>query len=220
MYFIHDYCSLLPDLNNFILSFIPSITYFISAKFYSHFHKEIKSPADESISNSTKNMISTVPGNIFIVYPLFNYFSSIEGIYFMNIILSVFIIDTVEYFCHYLYHRISFFYNNIHNVHHKPVTVSPLTSFTNHDREALLTSSIILLFLVYSALTFYEYIIAVCLSFSSTVCDHTSTSKKKFHYIHHHVNKNKNFQQPFFTYWDHIFGTYYKGSELKIPFVP
>ena len=27
-------------------------------------------------------------------------------------------------------------------------------------------------------------------------------------------------KQPYFTFWDHIFGTYYKGTNLKIPFVP
>ena len=104
--------------------------------------------------------------------------------------------------------------------HHRPVPMTPQTSFTNHDRESAMISPFILLVYTLSPLSYQDYIIVTALSFVATVSDHTVTSKKKFHYIHHHVNKNKNLQQPFFTFWDHIFGTYHKDTELKIPFKP
>ncbi len=220
MDFVNDYYSLLPDLNNVLISFSPTVTYFISVKIYSYFHRGNKIAGSENIYSSSKNMIASTPANIFAAYPLFNYFSYIEGITLFNIMIGIFIIDTMEYFYHYFLHRIPFLYNNVHNVHHRPVPMTPQTSFTNHDREIAMTSPFILLVYVFSPLSFEEYIIVTALSFSATVSDHTVTSKKKYHYIHHHVNKNKNFQQPFFTFWDHVFGTYYEGSELKIPFVP
>lgn len=217
---INNYYSFLPNLNNVLFSCIPTITYFISVKIYSCFHEVKKDPDPEFIAISSKNIIASTPANIFAAYPFFNYFSHTEGITISNIFIGIFIIDTMEYFYHYFLHRISFLYNNVHKGHHKPVPMSPRTSFTNHDSEIAMTSPFILFAYVFSPLSFEEYIIVTALSFSATVSDHTVTSKRKFHYIHHHVNKNKNFQQPFFTYWDHLFGTYYKNTELKIPFKP
>lgn len=218
---VYDYFSLLPDLNNVLLSFVPTVSYFVSVKFYSYFHQGKKEALSENIDSSSKNMIASTPANIFLAYPLFNYFSYIEGISFLNIMIGIFIIDTMEYFFHYFLHENKTLYNKLHNVHHRPVPMTPQTSFTNHDGEIFMTSPFILFVYVFSPLSFQEYIIVTALSFSATVSDHTVTSSnKKYHYIHHHVNKNKNFQQPFFTYWDHIFGTYYEGSDLKIPFVP
>ena len=220
MDFLTNYYSLLPDLKNVLLSFVPTVSYFVSVKIYSYFHRGGKIVNPESIYSSSKNIIASTPANIFSAYPLFNYFSYIEGIDILNIFIGIFIIDTMEYFYHYFLHRISFLYNNVHNGHHKPFPISPGTSFTNYDSEIAMTSPFILLAYVFSPLSFEEYIIVTALSFSATVSDHTVTSKRKYHYIHHHVDKNKNFQQPFFTYWDHIFGTYYEGSDLKIPFIP
>jgi sterol desaturase/sphingolipid hydroxylase (fatty acid hydroxylase superfamily) len=217
---VYDYFSLLPDLNNVLLSFAPMVSYFAAVKFYSYFHQGKKEALPENIESSSKNMIASTPANIFLSYPLFNYFSHIEGISFVNIMIGIFIIDTMEYFFHLFFHRNKVFYNSLHNVHHRPVPMTPQTSFTNHDGEIFITSPVILLVFVFSSLSFLEYIIVTALSFSATVSDHTVTSNKKFHYIHHHVNKNKNLQQPFFTYWDHIFGTYHKDTDLKIPFVP
>lgn len=220
MDFLNNYYSLLPDLNNVLFSFVPTVSYFISVKIYGYFHQGKKIAKPENIYSSSKNMIASTPANIFTAYPLFNYFSYVQGVNLANIMIGIFIIDTMEYFYHYFLHRIPFLYNNVHNVHHRPVPMTPQTSFTNHDGEIAMTSPFILLVCVFSPLSFEEYIIVTALSFSATVSDHTVTSKRKYHYIHHHVNKNKNLQQPFFTFWDHIFGTYYKDSELKIPFVP
>ena len=217
---IQTYYDLLPDLKNTFLSFVPTITYFISVKFYkTFFHSAEKISNKKYIQSSSKNMIASTPANIFLSYPLFNYFSVIEGITLYNIAYGIFLIDTMEYFFHYFLHKSRFLYN-FHNVHHKPVPIAPETSFTNHDTEIALTSPIILFVYVFSGLSFIEYIIVTALSFSATVSDHTITSRRKFHYIHHHVDKNKNLQQPFFTFWDHIFGTYHKESEFKIPFFP
>ena len=220
MDFINQYYFLLPDLKNTFISLVPTLSYFVSVKVYNYFHQGKKNPDLKNIISSSKNMISSTPANVFLAYPLFRYFSHIEGVYLSNILLGIFIIDTMEYFYHYFLHRIPILYNKMHNVHHKPVPMCPETSFTNHDGEIMLTSPSILLVFVFSILSFEEYIIVTSMSFIATVSDHTVTSKKKFHYVHHHVNKNKNLQQPFFTYWDHIFKTYYEETEWKIPFYP
>ena len=221
MVFIDNYYSLLPDFSNILLSCIPTVSYFISVSFYkTFFHKEKRVPEKKYIESSSKNMISSTPVNIFLSYPLFNYFSTVNTITAHNLLLGIFLVDTLEYFFHYFLHQNTFFYNKIHNVHHKPYPVTPETSFANHDGEILMTSPIILLTMVFMKLSFIEYIIVTSLSFVATVSDHTVTSGRKFHYIHHHVNKHKNLQQPFFTYWDHLFGTYYQYTELKIPFKP
>ena len=110
MDFVYQYYSLLPDFGNMLISLIPTISYFTSTKIYSYFHQGKKTPTLENIRSSSKNMIAVWPGNIFISYPLFNYFSYIEGVSFFNILLGIFIIDTMEYFYHYLLHLLPFLY--------------------------------------------------------------------------------------------------------------
>jgi sterol desaturase/sphingolipid hydroxylase (fatty acid hydroxylase superfamily) len=216
---LSNYYSLLPNINQFFFCSIPCISYFVSVKIYKKFHKEKKITDEKYIRSSTKHMISSIPSIIFFGFPFFNYYSVIYGFNFYNIIFGVLLTDTIQYFLHYFLHESTFLYK-YHIIHHKPIPISPESSFSNNDVEINIVSPIQLLIYMLAGLSFIEFIIVISLSFVATVSDHTVTSKRKFHYIHHHVTKNKNLQQPFFTFWDHIFGTYHKGSELKIPFKP
>ena len=103
-----DYFNIyLENLPNFFYSLvctIPTITYFASVKFYLQFHKKDKLPDKKYIESSTKNMISSSFANIFISYPLFSYFSEVEPISPVMILSGCLLIDTVEYWYHYLFH--------------------------------------------------------------------------------------------------------------------
>lgn len=216
-----EYISLFPDLSDIMLSFLPTLSYFVSVKFYSYFHKKNTVLADvKDVKKSSKHMILSAVGNIFISYPIYNYFSEGNLFSIFNVLLGMVLLDTYQYFSHRFYHSDSYIYSLLHKEHHSQIQISPETSFSHSDTVVTLDSILVISIFIYFKIIFMEHIIILSLSFISNVSDHTYTSKNKFHYIHHHVNIHKNFQAPFFTYWDHIFGTYHKDTELKIPFVP
>lgn len=221
MKLLSEYISLLPDLSNIVLSFLPTFSYFVSVKFYSYFHKKNTVPSVvKDVKKSSKHMILSAVGNIFISYPVYNYFSEGNLFSIFNILLGIVLLDTYQYFSHRFYHSDDYIYSLLHKEHHSQRQISPETSFSHSDAVVTLDSLLLITIFIYFKIIFIEHIIILSLSFVSNVSDHTHTSKNKFHYIHHHVNKNKNLQAPFFTYWDHIFGTYHKDTEIKIPFLP
>lgn len=219
MNYFNIYLENLPDVCNFSLCLLPTISYFASVYFYSMFQKENDKDIDTlSIKRSNKHMISVSLSNIFFSYPLFSYFSNNEELTFYNIIIGMLIMDTCQYFCHYIYHNSSLYI--LHKEHHKIKSITPNTSFSHGDLAVIEDSLLVVFFLILFNLSFIEFVIITSLSIVSNVSDHTNTSKNKFHYIHHHVNINKNLQAPFFTFWDHILGTYHPNTEIKIPFFP
>ena len=220
MDYTNQYLENLPSIYYGLLCAIPTITYFVSVKLYLKFHKKEKTPEKKYIISSSKNMIGSSFANYFLAYPLFYNYSEIEGLTIFNILLGCLLIDTIEYWYHFLFHHNKYLYDRLHSVHHAPVPIHPLVSFANDDIEVLITSPVILVSTVFLGFTFIEYIIMTSMAFAATVCDHTYTSDKKFHYLHHCGNKKTNLQQPFFTFWDHINSTYNKKTLTKIPFVP
>ena len=181
---IYNYVDFLPDLKNSIISCIPTGCYFLSVKFYSLFQDKKNIEFNENYSlNSSKNMIFSSLANIFLSYPLFLKFSDLNSFNFLDIVVGILTVDSIEYFFHFIFHKINFIYQNMHSYHHKPPFIEPRVSFFNNDLEILITSPVILFFLVYLNLSFLEYIFVTSLSYISTVCDHTVTSKNEFHYI-------------------------------------
>jgi len=217
---VNQYLENLPNLYYALICTIPTITYFASVKFYLRYHQDDKLPDKKYITDSSKNMVGTTFGNYFLVYLAFNIFSNVSSFSFLMIFMGCLLIDTLEYWYHYLFHYNKYLYNKYHVNHHTPFPVHPKISFANDDFEAVGTSLVIVLTTIYLQFSFIEYIIISSLSFAATVCDHTYTSKNKFHYLHHCGDKKTNFQQPFFTFWDHINSTYNKKTITKIPFVP
>lgn len=206
-----------------ILSTIPTVAYFVSCMFYNQFQlqnkKNITLHTKSHIINSSNNAIIETFVNIFVIHPLMIHYNDEHMIRYWYICLGMIIIDTIEYFVHYLFHYNSVLYN-IHKLHHRPSAIQPYIALSNHNHEIIITVPMIILCFLYFRFTYIEYIIVITLGTIATVCDHTYTSPNKFHIIHHTQNKNTNFQQPFFTYWDVIFSTYNKKSKLKIPFIP
>jgi len=222
MLLFHRYLELLPTFSQTMLSFIPTLSYFAGVGFYLNFHKPPggKKPEESFISNSSKNMISAGLSNIFLSFPLFTYFSSIEDFRLWMIPLGMLMVDTLEFWFHYFYHSSEFLYCHFHKFHHKPHPLDPRVSFSNHDFEAVTTSGPLLFSFIFFQFSYYEYIAITTMAFVATVCDHTWTQKNKFHQLHHSGNKMTNFQQPFFTFWDHLMGTYNPNTVTKILFIP
>ena len=201
-----------------ILSTIPTISYFLAVPFYRRFEIERRVNDPSKIRDSGQVMVSTCLANVLGVLNLYHYTErDIERVDPLHLIYGLLITDTIEYFIHRLYH-LQMFYKSFHKQHHNQIMAVDV-SFLNADSEALMTGLFILIAYI-SLLSYYEYLIVSSLSVVATVCDHAYTSTTKFHYIHHHVNRNYNFQQPFFTFWDHLLGTYHPKTSRKIPFIP
>jgi sterol desaturase/sphingolipid hydroxylase (fatty acid hydroxylase superfamily) len=202
---------------DFVLSILPMVSYRLAVPFYRQFESQ-RSNDISKINISNKLITTSSLANLFIIFNLYNYvWEDLRRIEFKYIIYGMLITDTLEYFTHRIYH-LQPLYKKFHKVHHSQ-EISVDVSFLNSELEATMTS--ILLFLSYFlVISYYEYIIVTTLSMISTAADHTYTSHTKFHYIHHHVNRNYNFQQPFFTFWDHLLGTYHPQTTTKIPFLP
>ena len=213
--------------NELILSFIPTVVYYLSvfgveiytkiSKTKNSFYKENKNRVSRSKAFLTVliTLLLQIPTNYF----LFLYFFSTTEVRFYYIFLGIFLIDTVEYFCHRLYHTVPWLYKNAHKVHHEMVVPYTYGALYNSALESIITSSAMLLGFYYFNFNFLEYIVTISLSYFCTVCDHAYLFQNKigFHCIHHEINSNKNFQQPFFTFYDKLFGTYQESYVSQLP---
>ena len=189
--------------------------------FYKRFQRKKQEPNFLQVKNSSINIISSGFFNATLGVKTFDYFNiNNDEVKINKLLFGIFLIDTIEYWYHYIIHNSKFLYTMNHLTHHQSYPVHPSVSFYNSNMEVLTLSPIIFCSFVYFDFSFLEYIIVTSLAYISTSCDHTYTSPNKFHILHHNGNKNKNFQQPFLTYWDHIMGTYNPKSEFKIPFYP
>jgi sterol desaturase/sphingolipid hydroxylase (fatty acid hydroxylase superfamily) len=129
---------------------------------------------------------------------------------------GMFAIDTVQYFAHRAYHTYPFLYR-YHKVHHQLKSLHVMGSLYNSWTEIVMTGSL-------SALTFYgflqytpfEFAMVTSISFVATIKDHCPGYGTTAHSIHHNVDVNCNFQQPFFNYWDIILGTYRDPDSLQL----
>ena len=205
-------------MSHLFISLLPAVSYFLAVPFYRQFEIESRYNDKSKIDSSNRVIASSALVNMFGILNLYDYTDrEIERVDLLYIIYGILITDTLEYFMHRLYH-LTTLYTTFHKHHHSQLMAVDV-SFLNSDFEALSTG--LVLFLAYfSVLSYYEYLIISSLSMVATVSDHTYTSPTKFHQIHHHVNRNYKFQQPFFTFWDHLLGTYHPKTSPKIPFIP
>ena len=131
---------------------------------------------------------------------------------------GVLLVDTVEYWMHRLLHTATL-YGRVHHVHHAIGVPYPALSFVNHALEVALTTPTLLACMLACGLTFEEYCATSALAFVATLADHVAANPRAFHTLHHCGDKRRNLQQPFFTFWDHLCGTYDARSARKIPFL-
>lgn len=150
-------------------------------------------------------MHTIISGNLY----YFNILDLIQ-LRYQYILYGVILVDTIEYFMHRSLHKFKFLYK-YHKVHHELNNPYNFGALYNSTVEGILESFLLLSGFILCNFSFYEYIIVISLANIATVIDHTNLNiKNNFHYLHHSKYQNYNFQQPFFTYYDRIFGTYKK----------
>ena len=198
------------------LSFIPFLAYWLACGFCSLVDSRRVSKEFNTISEKEvlKNVLpltaSTILGNCLLFY--FNIISK-DVFRWYYILIGIWWIDTIEYATHYIMHKVPFLYKNFHKEHHRLNITYSYGALYNSNIEATVTSSMMIYGFYLLGISFPEFIVVTTLANIATVLDHSEeltffNYKKRFHDLHHSRYQNSNFQQPFFTYYDRIFGTY------------
>jgi sterol desaturase/sphingolipid hydroxylase (fatty acid hydroxylase superfamily) len=198
------------------LSFIPFLAYWIACGFCSLVDSRRVSKEFNTISEKEvlKNVLpltaSTILGNCILFY--FNIISK-DVFRWYYILIGIWWIDTIEYATHYIMHKVPFLYKNFHKEHHRLNITYSYGALYNSNIEATVTSSMMIFGFYLLGISFPEFIFVTTLANIATVLDHSEeltffNYKKRFHDLHHSRYQNSNFQQPFFTYYDKLFGTY------------
>jgi sterol desaturase/sphingolipid hydroxylase (fatty acid hydroxylase superfamily) len=164
----------------------------------------------EVLKNVLPLTASTILGNCLLFY--FNIISK-DVFRWYYILIGIWWIDTIEYATHYIMHKVPFLYKNFHKEHHRLNITYSYGALYNSNIEATVTSSMMIFGFYLLGISFPEFIVVTTLANIATVLDHSEeltffNYKKRFHDLHHSKYQNSNFQQPFFTYYDRLFGTY------------
>jgi sphinganine C4-monooxygenase len=126
--------------------------------------------------------------------------------------------DTIQYWIHRLHH-VKYIYRHTHKIHHELIIPWSFGAVYNSIGETIITAPIIYLFFIklfgYSLL---EFNFVTSLAYIATILQHTNLNRyhSDYHLVHHKLNYNYNYQQPFFSYWDKLMGTYKDPSELYL----
>jgi len=217
----------------YALSMIPFLSYWVACSVCSIFKQKPEGPERSSKTTSSSwngsvpksyNTVevstvfksvflltfSTILGNCLLLY--FNIISK-DVFRWYYILIGIWWIDTIEYATHYAMHKIPFLYKNFHKEHHRIHTTYSFGALYNNDLEAVTTSSMMMIGFYVLGISFPEFICVTTLANIATVLDHSEELtffryKQKFHALHHSKYQTSNYQQPFFTYYDKLFGTY------------
>ena len=191
------------------LSYWGTVLFVETVKFFKYKEEnDIKNEVDR-LTVFTNTTISTL--FMTLINFLISYYEIVEKerMSLWYILLGIWMIDTIEYIYHYALHKYAFLYKHVHKIHHQLHHPYSYSALYNHTIEGMLEMILILSGYLLFQFSFNEIIIVTSLANVATVLDHSFlTWKKGFHMIHHNGNMNYNFQQPFFTYYDQLFGTY------------
>ncbi|KAL2754709.1 hypothetical protein ACRALDRAFT_1042358 [Sodiomyces alcalophilus JCM 7366] len=136
------------------------------------------------------------------------------------------ILDTWQYFLHRLMHVNKWLYTTFHSRHHRLYVPYAYGALYNHPVEGFLLDTLGA-GLAYKAtgMTQRLGVLFFCLSTIKTVDDHCgyslpwdpvqhlTSNNAAYHDIHHQTwGIKSNFSQPFFTFWDKVLDTRYKGG--------
>ena len=133
------------------------------------------------------------------------------------------VMDTVEYFSHRLFHAVPWLYRHVHKTHHKLKTSWSFGALYNSFPDAVTVGlALNLTYLVCLGYSVAEFSWVISVSNVFTVLDHVDyfdnvewLGKKNHHRHHHEINVQKNFQQPFFTFWDTWLGTKLQQETMR-----
>ncbi|KOS16625.1 Sphingolipid C4-hydroxylase SUR2 [Escovopsis weberi] len=143
----------------------------------------------------------------------------------LQFLCAIFVLDTWQYFLHRLMHVNRWLYTNFHSRHHRLYVPYAYGALYNHPFEGFLLDTLgAAIGFKISGMTMRQSIFFFTFSTIKTVDDHcgyafpwdplqlVTSNNAAYHDIHHQTwGVKANFSQPFFTFWDTLLGTKYKG---------
>jgi len=161
--------------------------------------------------------------------------SNLDVPIYINMMLSLLLIDFFHYINHRLHHSINFLWK-LHRLHHSDQKVDPLTTFLHHPIEAItsyfiLISCYVIFDIPVPVLIGYAFLQAIHAPFThmrNLLNDRINSTlnlvfvSPNFHRIHHSLDFNQSNSNYglIFTFWDRIFRTYTKVTQKKLVLMP
>lgn len=144
--------------------------------------------------------------------------------------VAVCIMDTWQYFLHRAMHMNKFLYVWLHSRHHRLYVPYAYGALYNHPIEGfaldtlgagigyLLTGMTVRQGLVFFTCSTIKTVDDHCgYAFPWDPLQHITSNNAAYHDIHHQSwGIKSNFSQPFFTFWDRILGTTWKGGDVSL----
>jgi len=147
----------------------------------------------------------------------------------LQFLLGILVVDTWQYFLHRAMHMNRWLYVTFHSRHHRLYVPYAYGALYNHPFEGFLLDTLGtgLAYLV-SGMTVRQSMWFFTCSTIKTVDDHCgyslpfdplqliTSNNAGYHDIHHQSwGIKSNFSQPFFTFWDRLLDTKWKGSDVS-----
>ncbi|OCK95854.1 sphingosine hydroxylase [Cenococcum geophilum 1.58] len=147
----------------------------------------------------------------------------------LQFLLGILVVDTWQYFLHRAMHMNRWLYVTFHSRHHRLYVPYAYGALYNHPFEGFLLDTLGtgLAYLV-SGMTVRQSMWFFTCSTIKTVDDHCgyslpfdplqliTSNNAGYHDIHHQSwGIKSNFSQPFFTFWDRLLGTMWKGGDVS-----
>ncbi|QPG95712.1 hypothetical protein C2857_001780 [Epichloe festucae Fl1] len=143
----------------------------------------------------------------------------------LQFFVAIFVLDSWQYFLHRLMHTNRWMYTTFHSRHHRLYVPYAYGALYNHPFEGFLLDTLGAgLAFKLTGMSVRQGTCFFAFSTIKTVDDHCgyafpwdplqliTSNNAAYHDIHHQTWGIKtNFSQPFFTFWDSILGTKYKG---------
>ena len=145
-----------------------------------------------------------------------------NGIRMIQMVLGMVAVVTYQYFIHRFLHAVPFLYRSMHKAHHRYMEPFAFSGLYNSFSEALLADAGCIIFATaVCSMRASESTLLATIASAKTVSSHsgymlpwdpfTYFSNNAVYHRYHHlapVSKPVAFQQPFFTFWDRLLGTF------------
>lgn len=149
---------------------------------------------------------------------------------FLQFAVAICVMDTWQYFIHRAMHMNKWLYTTFHSRHHKLYVPYAYGALYNHPAEALLLDTLGAgISYLGTGMTIRQGLVFFTCSTIKTVDDHCgyafpwdplqhiTSNNAAYHDIHHQSWGIKtNFSQPFFTFWDRLLDTNWKGGDVSL----
>ncbi|QLG70485.1 hypothetical protein HG535_0A04250 [Zygotorulaspora mrakii] len=155
------------------------------------------------------------------------YVGYMYGFSAVKLLVGFTFIDTWQYWLHRLMHTNSTLYRMFHSRHHRLYVPYAYGALYNAPVEGFLLDTLGTgIAMIITSLSYREQMVLYTFATLKTVDDHCGyalpwdpfqfffPNNAVYHDIHHqNFGIKTNYAQPFFTFWDTLFGTYFKGFE-------